>query len=252
MLDGETIKKLQTGVNKLADLVGVTLGPKGRNVVLESKYGSPKIVNDGVTVAKEVELEDPVENIGAKLVRQAAAKTNDLASDGTTTSVVLAQGLIAEGVKVVAAGANPVLITRGIEKTTKGLVSELKAMSKEVEDNRDCLDNDEEKVGADIVKRALSYPLKLIAKNAGVNGSVVSEKVLSEDNPRYGFNVATGKYEDLMSAGIIDPTKVVRCCLEHAASVAKTFLMSDCVVVEIKEPEPVPMGNPMDNSGYGY
>ncbi|KAF3964816.1 hypothetical protein CMV_010932, partial [Castanea mollissima] len=133
--DGSAIKKLQTGVNKLADLVGVTLGPKGRNVVLESKYGSPKIVNDGVTVAKEVELEDPVENIGAKLVRQAAAKTNDLAGDGTTTSVVLAQGLIAEGVKVVAAGANPVLITRGIEKTAKALVSELKLMSKEVEDS---------------------------------------------------------------------------------------------------------------------
>nr|GEX59258.1 chaperonin 60 subunit beta 2, chloroplastic [Tanacetum cinerariifolium] len=117
------------------DLVGVTLGPKGRNVVLESKYGAPKIVNDGVTVAKEVELEDPVENIGAKLVRQAVAKTNDLAGDGTTTSVVLAQGLITEGVKVVAAGANPVLITRGIEKTTKALVVELKVISKEVEDS---------------------------------------------------------------------------------------------------------------------
>ncbi|CAA7015473.1 unnamed protein product [Microthlaspi erraticum] len=133
--DGTTIRKLQAGVNKLADLVGVTLGPKGRNVVLESKYGSPRIVNDGVTVAREVELEDPVENIGAKLVRQAAAKTNDLAGDGTTTSVVLAQGFIAEGVKVVAAGANPVLITRGIEKTAKALVAELKKMSKEVEDS---------------------------------------------------------------------------------------------------------------------
>ncbi|KAI8002311.1 hypothetical protein LOK49_LG08G00247 [Camellia lanceoleosa] len=497
--DGSAIKKLQSGVNKLADLVGVTLGPKGRNVVLESKYGSPKIVNDGVTVAREVELEDPVENIGAKLVRQAAAKTNDLAGDGTTTSVVLAQGLITEGVKVVAAGANPVLITRGIEKTAKALVEELKLMSKEVEDSEladvaavsagnnyevgnmiaeamskvgrkgvslccrrmqfdrgyispyfvtdsekmtveyencklllvdkkitnardlinvledairggypivivaedveqealatlvvnklrgalkiaalkapgfgerksqylddiailtggtvireevgltldqadkevlghaakvvltkdsttiigdgstqevvnkrvaqirnliefllsfvgktttgsnsdvgiafqaaveegivvgggctllrlaskvDCikesLDNDEEKVGADIVKRALSYPLKLIAKNAGVNGSVVSEKVLSSDNPKFGYNAATGNYEDLMAAGIIDPTKVVRCCLEHAASVAKTFLMSDCVVVAIKEPEPMAAGNPMDNSGYGY
>eukprot|EP01018_Ginkgo_biloba_P014722 Gb_25193 [translate_table: standard] len=129
--DGSATKKLQAGVNKLADLVGVTLGPKGRNVVLESKYGSPKIVNDGVTVAKEVELEDPVENIGAKLVRQAAAKTNDLAGDGTTTSVVLAQGLIAEGVKVVAAGANPIQITRGIDKTVKSLVSELKTLSKE-------------------------------------------------------------------------------------------------------------------------
>ncbi|XP_047976830.1 ruBisCO large subunit-binding protein subunit beta, chloroplastic [Salvia hispanica] len=537
--DGSAIKRLQVGVNKLADLVGVTLGPKGRNVVLESKYGAPKIVNDGVTVAREVELEDPVENIGAKLVRQAAAKTNDLAGDGTTTSVVLAQGLITEGVKVVAAGANPVLITRGIEKTTKALVAELQAISKEVEDSeladvaavsagnnyevgnmiaealskvgrkgvvtleegrsadnnlyvvegmqfdrgyispyfvtdsekmtieyencklllvdkkitnardlinvledairgsypvliiaedieqealgtlvvnklrgalkvaalkapgfgerksqylddiatltggtvireevgltldkagkevlghaakvvlskdsttivgdgstqdainkrvsqiknlieaadqdyekeklneriaklsggvaviqvgaqtetelkekklrvedalnatkaaveegivvgggctllrlaskvdaiKDTLDNVEEKVGADIVKRALSYPLKLIAKNAGVNGSVVSEKVLSSDNPKYGYNAATGQYEDLMAAGIIDPTKVVRCCLEHASSVAKTFLMSDCVVVEIKEPEPVVAGTPMDNSGYGY
>lgn len=537
--DGSATKKLQVGVNKLADLVGVTLGPKGRNVVLESKYGSPKIVNDGVTVAKEVELEDPVENIGAKLVRQAAAKTNDLAGDGTTTSVVLAQGLINEGVKVVAAGANPIQITRGIDKTVKALVSELKSLSKEVEDSeladvasvsagnnyeignmiaeamskvgrkgvvtleegksaennlyvvegmqfdrgyispyfvtdsekmsleyencklllvdkkitnardmitvledairggypimiiaedieqealatlvvnklrgalkvsaikapgfgerksqylddiavltggtvirdeiglsldkvgsevlgtaakvvvtkdsttivgdgstqevvnkrvaqirslieaaeqdyekeklneriaklsggvaviqvgaqtetelkekklrvedalnatkaaveegivvgggcallrlasrvdaiRDTLENDEQKVGAGIVKRALSYPLKLIAKNAGVNGSVVVEKVLSSDDPKFGYNAATGKYEDLMAAGIIDPTKVVRCCLEHAASVAKTFLTSDVVVVDIKEPETAAAPNPMDNSGYGY
>eukprot|EP00252_Welwitschia_mirabilis_P007598 TRINITY_DN1912_c0_g1_i2.p1 TRINITY_DN1912_c0_g1~~TRINITY_DN1912_c0_g1_i2.p1 ORF type:complete len:550 (-),score=110.05 TRINITY_DN1912_c0_g1_i2:43-1692(-) len=133
--DGAATKKLQAGVNKLADLVGVTLGPKGRNVVLESKFGPPKIVNDGVTVAREVELEDSVENIGAKLVRQAASKTNDLAGDGTTTSVVLAQGLIAEGVKVVAAGSNPIQITRGIEKTVKTLVTELKGLTKEVEDS---------------------------------------------------------------------------------------------------------------------
>ncbi|PWA89268.1 ruBisCO large subunit-binding protein subunit beta, chloroplastic [Artemisia annua] len=491
--DGSAIKKLQAGVNKLADLVGVTLGPKGRNVVLESKYGSPKIVNDGVTVAKEVELEDPVENIGAKLVRQAASKTNDLAGDGTTTSVVLAQGLITEGVKVVAAGANPIQITRGIERTTKALVAELKRMSKDVEDSeladvaavsagnnpevgnmiaeamskvgrqgivtleegksaentmyvvegmqfdrgylspyfvtdtekmtveyencklllvdkkvtnardlvalledaikggypiliiaedveqealatlvvnrlrgalkiaalkapgfgerksqylddiavltggtvirdevgltlenagsevlgfaakvvltkdtttivgdgstqeliskrvtqiknqlevgaqtetelkekklrvedalnatkaavqegivvgggctllrlaakvdsiKDTLDNDEQKVGAEIVKRALGYPMKLIAKNAGVNGSVVIERVLASDNPKFGYNAATGKYEDLMAA------------------VAKTFLTSDAVVVDIKEPvSSMPAGNPM--GGYG-
>ncbi|KAL3649685.1 hypothetical protein CASFOL_006088 [Castilleja foliolosa] len=514
----KAIKKLQNGVNKLADVVGVTLGPKGRGVALKRRYDAPKIVNDGVTVAREVEYEDPLESIGAILVGKAAEKTYDLAGDGTTTSIVLAQGLIAEGVKVVAAGANPVLISRGIEKTTKALVAELKSISKEVEDSEladvaavsagnnyeirnmiaealskvgrkgavtleegktaenslyvvegmqfDCgyisqyfvtsaekmtveyencklllvdkkitnardltnvledairgsypvliiaedieqealetligvnmissrdpcalkvaalkapgfgerksqylddiailtggtvireevglsldkadkevlghaakvvltkdmttivgdgsthdavnkriahiknlievadqdyekeklnerfaklsggvaviqvgaqtetelkekklrvesainatkaaveegivvgggctllrlaskvdaiketLENDEEKVGADIVKTVLSYPLKLIAKNADVNGSIVSEKVLSSDNPKYGYNAATGQYEDLMSAGIIDLTKVVRCCLEHASSAAKTFLIS--------------------------
>jgi chaperonin GroEL len=537
--DGSALKRMQSGVNKLSELVGVTLGPKGRNVVLESKYGSPKIVNDGVTVAKEVELEDPVENIGAKLVRQAAARTNDLAGDGTTTSVVLAAGIIAEGMKVVAAGANPIQIIRGIEKTTKSLVDELKNMSKEVSDSeladvaavsagnnnevgqmiaeamgkvgrtgvitleeaksvennlyvvegmqfdrgyispyfvsdpermsveydnakillvdkkistaRDIitiledairssypilimaedieqealatlvvnklrgalkvvaikapgfgerksqylddiailtgatvvreeiglaldkvgrevlgnaakieitkdnttivgdgttedavkqrvnqirrqmedteqdyekeklqeriarlsggvaiiqvgaqtetelkekklrvedalnatkaaveegivvgggctllrlaekvdeikatLENDEQRIGADIVKRALSYPLKLIAKNAGVNGSIVVEKVRTNPNKDYGYNAATGEYEDLMKAGIIDPAKVVRCCIEHAASVAKTFLTSDVVVTDIKEPAEAAPANPMDASGYGY
>lgn len=102
---------------------------QGRNVVLESKYGSPKIVNDGVTIAREVELEDPVENIGAKLVRQAAAKTNDTAGDGTTTATILSAAFINEGVKIVSAGTNPVQLIRGIEKTTAALVKELKALS---------------------------------------------------------------------------------------------------------------------------
>ncbi|KAJ0075223.1 hypothetical protein Patl1_34075 [Pistacia atlantica] len=436
--DGDAVKKLQAGVNKLADLVGVTLGPKGRNVVLESKYGSPKIVNDGVTVAKEVELEDPVENIGARLVRQPASKTNDLAGDGATTSVVLAQGLITEGVKLVQIQFK---LLGALRKTTKALVADLKLMSKEVhllnqdgtfsvEDSeladvaamsagnnyeignmiaeamrmqfdhgyispyfvtdsekmaveyenckpsgfgerksqclddiailtsrtvirdevglsldkaekevlghaakvvltketttiaaeqdyerrslmkglqnfqvgaqtetelkekklrvedalnatkaaveegivvgggctllrlaakvdaiKQSLDNDEQKVGADIVKRGIELPYEVNCQECRVT------------SPKYGYNAATGKYEDLMVAGIIDPTKfmpfsmsriedlepqVVRCCVEHAASVAKTFLTSDAVVVDIKEPEPVAAGNPMDNSGYGY
>ncbi|PWA69640.1 Chaperonin Cpn60 [Artemisia annua] len=248
--DGNAIKKLQAGVNKLADLVGVTLGPKGRNVVLESKYGSPKIVNDGVTVAKEVELEDPVENIGAKLVRQAASKTNDLAGDGTTTSVVLAQGLITEGVKVVAAGANPIQITRGIEKTTKALVEELKKMSKEVEDSE----------LADVAAVSAGNNLEIgsmIAEamsKVGRKGVVTLEEGRSADNYLY---VVEGMQFDrgyLSPYFVTDSEKmtVVRCCLEHASSVAKTFLTSDAVVVEIKEPEPAPLANPMDNSGYGY
>ncbi|KAL3824018.1 hypothetical protein ACJIZ3_020047 [Penstemon smallii] len=133
--DGSVTKKLLVGANKVAELIGVTMGPKGRNVVLQNKYGPPKIVNDGETVLKEIELEDPVENVAVKLVRQAGARTNDLAGDGCTTSIVLAQGLIAEGVKVTAAGLNPVQVSRGIEKTARALVSELKLMSKEVEDN---------------------------------------------------------------------------------------------------------------------
>ncbi|KAH1031618.1 hypothetical protein J1N35_043792 [Gossypium stocksii] len=518
--DGSATKKLQTGVDKVAELIGVTLGPKGRNVVLQNKYGPPKIVNDGETVLKQIELEDPLENVGVKLVRQAGAKTNDLAGDGCTTSIVLAHGLITEGVKVVSAGMNPVQIARGIEKTANALVSELKLISREVEDHelahvaavsagndyavgkmisdaiqqvgrkgvvkiekgkgtenslemvegmqfergylspyfvtdrdkmivefhnckfllvdkkitnpkemfkildnavkekypvvivaediekealapvirnklkgvlkaaaikapafgerkshclediailtggtvirddmgvtldrvgkevlgtatkvvitkdstyivsdgstreavqkrvsqiqnlventeenfqkkilneriarlsggiailqvgaqtqvelkdkqlriedalnatkaaieegvvvgggcillrlsekvdsiKSLLDNQEQKIGAEIFKRALSYPTKLIAKNAGVNGSVVVEKVLSSNDTRYGYNAARNSYEDLMKAGIMDPAKVVRCCLEHAASVAKVFLTSDAVVVDI-------------------
>ncbi|ONK79384.1 uncharacterized protein A4U43_C01F5810 [Asparagus officinalis] len=535
--DFSATKKLKAGVDLAANLLGVTLGPKGRNVVLENKYGPPKIVNDGETVLKEIELEDPLENVGVKLVRQAAAKTNDLAGDGSTTSIVLAQGLISEGVKVLAAGMNPVQVARGIEKTAIALVSELKLMSRQIEDHeiadvaavsagndytvgnmiadalrrvgrkgvvrvesgrstennleilegmqfergylspyfvtdranmsaelnnskillvdkkittpkelfrildnavqedypiliiaegieedaltpiirnklkgvlkaaaikapafgerksdylddiailtggkvvrdvmgltlekagkevlgsavkvvitkdstlivtdgstqsaverrvsqlkslaenseekfdkkivneriarlsggiamlevgaqtqvelkdkklriedalnaaraaieegvvvgggcsllrlstkvdriKDSLDNEEQKIGAEIFKRALSYPTKLIAKNAGVNGSVVVEKVLSIDDVRYGYNAATNCCEDLMAAGILDPSKVVRCCVENAASVAKTFITSDLVVVDANEDLPTPYRTPMPTSNF--
>lgn len=537
--DGSATKKLLAGVNKVAELIGVTMGPKGRNVVLQNKYGPPKIVNDGETVLKQIVLDDPLENVGVKLVRQAGARTNDLAGDGCTTSIVLAQGLISEGVKVIAAGLNPVQISRGIEKTARALVSELKLMSREVEDHElahvaavsagndyavgnmiadalrrvgrhgvitiekgnyaennleivegmqfdrgymspyfvtdrqkmivefhDCklllvdkkitnpkdmfkildnavkekypilivaegieqealapvirnklrgvlkaaaikapafgerkshclddlavltgatvirdeigftlenahvdmlgsaskvtitkdstlivtdrstneavkervtqlqrlventteefqkkilkeriarlsgsiamlqvgaqtvvelkdkqlrvedalnatkaaieegvvvgggccllrlstkigsireqLDNEEQKIGADIVKRALSFPARQIAKNAGVNGSTVINKILASDDIWFGYNAAKDRYEDLMAAGILDPSKVVRCCLEHSASVAKTFLTADAVVVEIKQPVPPRMMiKPMPTSGIG-
>eukprot|EP00238_Polyblepharides_amylifera_P008862 CAMPEP_0196579298 /NCGR_PEP_ID=MMETSP1081-20130531/19840_1 /TAXON_ID=36882 /ORGANISM="Pyramimonas amylifera, Strain CCMP720" /LENGTH=603 /DNA_ID=CAMNT_0041898831 /DNA_START=88 /DNA_END=1899 /DNA_ORIENTATION=+ len=537
--DGAALKRMQAGVDKLASTVGVTLGPKGRNVVLESSYGSPKIVNDGVTVAKEVELADPVENVGAKLVRQAAQKTNDQAGDGTTTATILSAAYIAEGMKIVAAGANPVQLTRGMDATSKFLVKQLKELSKDVEDSelasvasisaggnmeigemiadamakvgrtgvitmeeskgvdndlyvvegmqfdrgyvspyfvtdpermvaeyencrlllvdkkintaRDMvgileeairsgfplmvmaedfeqealatlvvnklrgslkiiaikapgfgerksqylediailtgatvikdevglaldkvgkevlgtaakvevskdactivgdgstsvevaarvkqiqrlaeqadadyekeklservarlsggvaiiqvgaqtetelkekklrvedalnatkaavdegivigggctllklsdmitaefkatLDNDEQRVGADIIKRALPYCLRLVANNAGENGSVVVDKVRNSTEENYGYNAATDKYGNMMEFGIIDPTKVIRCCLENACSVAKTFLTSDVVVYEIPEDEVAMTGSPMDNSGYG-
>lgn len=112
----EARKALETGVNTLANTVKITLGPKGRNVVLERKYGSPLITNDGVTIAKEIELEDPFENMGAALVREVSTKTNDVAGDGTTTACVLAQAIIHEGLKNIAAGANPMIIKRVLQK----------------------------------------------------------------------------------------------------------------------------------------
>uniref|UniRef100_A0A7S4FQM9 Uncharacterized protein n=1 Tax=Eutreptiella gymnastica TaxID=73025 RepID=A0A7S4FQM9_9EUGL len=540
--DGQALKRMQTGVDKLATCVGVTLGPKGRNVVLETSFGPPKIVNDGVTIAGEIDLEDPVEAIGAKLVRQAAQKTNDQAGDGTTTATVLSAAFITEGMKIVAAGANPVQLTRGMDKTVAALVQKLKGMSKEVEDSelayvasisaggnmevgnmistamekvgrkgvitleesrgvdndlyvvegmafergymspyfvtdterntvaydgarlllvdkkiatardmvkilelsvqegfpliimaedieqealstlvvnrlrgslkvcaikapgfgerktqylediailtggtvvkeelgmnlaqvgaevlgtaarveiskdsttivgdgrtqaevqarcrqiegmlddattdyeqeklreriarlsggvaivqvgaqtetelkekklrvedalnatkaaveegivigggctllkladqvdeiKETLENQEQVVGADIIKRALSYPLRLVAHNAGENGYVVLENIrraaAEKDNLNMGFNAASGTYDDLMVTGVVDPTKVIRCCLENACSVAKLFLTSEAVVIEIPGPKALVVGgNPMDNSGY--
>jgi chaperonin GroEL len=128
----EVRKAIKTGVDKLANAVRATLGPRGRFVLLEKKFGSPTITNDGVTIAKEIELEDPNENIGAQLVREVASKTNDVAGDGTTTACVLAQAIITEGLRNIAAGANPMHIKRGIDKATAAIVAELKSMAKQV------------------------------------------------------------------------------------------------------------------------
>ena len=120
---------LEHGVNALADAVKVTLGPKGRNVVLDKKFGAPTITNDGVTIAKEIELDDPYENLGAQLVKEVATKTNDVAGDGTTTATVLAQAMVREGLKNVAAGANPGDLKRGIEKATQVVVERLRSIA---------------------------------------------------------------------------------------------------------------------------
>src|SRR5437763_220861 len=120
------------GVNQLADAVKVTLGPRGRNVILEKKYGGPSITKDGVTVAKEIELKDALENMGAQLVREVASKTSDVAGDGTTTATILAQAIFREGVKAVTAGANPMAMKRGIDKAVQVAVEEIQALSKPV------------------------------------------------------------------------------------------------------------------------
>ena len=132
----EARKALEKGVNTLADTVKITLGPKGRNVVLDKKFGAPLITNDGVTIAKEIELEDPFENMGAQLVKEVSTKTNDVAGDGTTTAVVLAQAIIREGLKNLAAGANPIILRKGIDKAVDAAVNEIKKISKVVDSKK--------------------------------------------------------------------------------------------------------------------
>src|ERR1700742_3517767 len=135
--DEEARRGLERGMNILADAVKVTLGPKGRNVVLEKKWGAPTITNDGVSIAKEIELDDPYEKIGAELVKEVAKKTDDVAGDGTTTATVLAQALVREGLKNVAAGANPMALKRGIEQGVDAVVENLKTQSKEISGKED-------------------------------------------------------------------------------------------------------------------
>ena len=132
VLSPSALKALEAGVNQLADTVRVTIGPKGRNVVLDKSFGAPLITNDGVTIAKEIELEDPFENMGAQVVKEVATKTNDVAGDGTTTATVLAQAMINEGMKNLAAGANPIILRKGMKKATEAAVEAIAEMSSKV------------------------------------------------------------------------------------------------------------------------
>src|SRR6202158_1501541 len=133
IFDEQARRSLKRGVDILADAVKTTLGPKGRNVAIGKKWGSPTVSHDGVTIAREIELPDPFENMGAQLLKEVATKTNDVAGDGTTTATVLAQAIITEGLKSLAAGANPMILRRGLEKGVDAVVEEIKSMSKQVE-----------------------------------------------------------------------------------------------------------------------
>ena len=168
----EARKALQTGVDKLADTVKITLGPKGRNVVLDKKFGTPLITNDGVTIAKEIELADPADNMGAQLIREVATKTNDVAGDGTTSATVLAQAIIREGLRNLAAGANPMVLRRGIAKATEAAVSEIKTASQPVSGTKDIarvgtISSGDEQIGA-LIAEAM--------EKVGQNGVITVEE----------------------------------------------------------------------------
>ena len=161
----ETRRALERGVNKLADTVKVTLGPKGRNVILDKMYGVPLITNDGVTIAKEIELEDRFENMGAQLVKQVATKTNDVAGDGTTTATVLAQAIIREGLKNVTAGANPILIRKGIAKAVEVAVEELKNQSRIVETDEAIAQVGAVSSGDDEIGQLIAEAMKVVGRD---------------------------------------------------------------------------------------
>ena len=418
----EARKALEAGVNILADTVKVTLGPKGRNVVLDKKFGAPLITNDGVTIAKEIELDDPFENMGAQLVREVSTKTNDVAGDGTTTATLLAQAMVREGLKNLAAGANPVVMKKGMAKAVETAVSAIKANSQKVNGTDDiarvgtvssgdefigkliaeamekvsadgvitieesktaetysevvegmmfdrgyitpymvtdtekmeaviddayllitdkkisvisdilpileqlvqsgkklviiaedvegealstlivnrlrgtlnvvCVKapgfgdrrkemlqdiaivagggtayvnavpaveklisevEGDEKTGVQIIVKALQEPIRQIAANAGIDGSVVLEKIKTSGKVGYGFDAYKEVYCDMISAGIVDPAKVTRSALENAASVSSMVLTTEALVADKPEPPaPAAPGAGMGDMGGMY
>ena len=184
-------RALEKGLNTLADTVKITLGPKGRNVVLDKKYGAPTITNDGVTIAKEIDLEDPFENMGAQLIKEVATKTNDIAGDGTTTATLLAQAIVREGLKNLAAGANPMGLKRGIEKATETAVEALKTMSRPIKGKQDIaqvasISADDETVG-----KLISDAMDIVGKD-GVISVEESKTMKTELNTVEGMQFDRG------------------------------------------------------------
>ena len=161
----EARKALEAGVNVLADTVKITLGPKGRNVVLDKKYGAPLITNDGVTIAKEIELPDPFENMGAQLVKEVSTKTNDVAGDGTTTAVLLAQAIIREGLKNLAAGANPIILKKGIDKAVAAAVEQLRSISKTVDGKKAISQVASISAGDETVGELIANAMEIVGKD---------------------------------------------------------------------------------------
>ncbi|MBN1192646.1 MAG: chaperonin GroEL [Coriobacteriia bacterium] len=180
--DEEARRGLEAGVNKLANAVKVTLGPRGRYVVLEKKFGAPTITNDGVTIAKEIELEDPIENMGAQLVKEVATKTNDVAGDGTTTATLLAQVIVREGLRNVAAGANPLAIKRGIEKAVETVVETIKANAKDIEDKEEIAHVGSISAADEVIGNKIAEAMEVVGKD----GVITVEESLT-----FGIDIET-------------------------------------------------------------
>ena len=225
----EARKKLQAGIDQLANTVKVTLGPKGRNVVLGKKYGAPLITNDGVTIAKEVELEDAFENMGAQLIREVATKTNDVAGDGTTTATVLAQAITREGLKNLSAGANPMVMRKGIEKAVEAAVAAIKSHSVPVEDSAaiarvGAVSSGDESIGA-LIAEAM--------EKVGTEGVITIEESKTAET---GLEVVEGMQFD---RGYISPYMVTDTDKMEAVLDDAYILITDKKIASIQEILPI-------------
>ncbi len=225
----EARKALETGVNTLANTVKITLGPKGRNVVLDKKYGSPLITNDGVTIAKEIELEDPFENLGAQLVKEVSTKTNDVAGDGTTTACVLAQAIIREGLKNVAAGANPMVIKKGIAAATDAAVAYLKSISKEVDSSASIQQVASISASDETVGKLIAEAFEKVGKDGVI--TVEESKTMSTV-----LNVVEGMQFDrgYASSYMVTDTDKMECVFDNPA-----ILITDKKISNIQEILPI-------------
>ena len=223
--------KIIMGMNTLAEAVRVTLRPKARTVVLERPYGPPTMINSGVIVAREIELKDRFENMGAQMVREVAAKTSEVAGDRTTTAMVLAAGIVSEGMKYVAAGMNPMDLKRSIELAVEALVAILQTLARpcatpaEIAQVASISTNNDRSIDENVAAA--------IAKvgNAGEEPSVVLQKVI-DGKGTFGYNAATGEYGDLVQMGVLDPCKVTRTALRNAGSIAGLILTADCMIAQ--------------------
>lgn len=187
-------KALEKGVNTLADTVKITLGPKGRNVVLDKKFGAPLITNDGVTIAKEIELPDPFENMGAQIVKEVSTKTNDVAGDGTTTAVLLAQAIIREGLKNLAAGANPIILRKGIEKAVDAAVKQLQSISKKVEGKKAISQVASISAGDETVGELIANAMEIVGKDGVITveeGKTTSTEVTTVEGMQFDRGYAS-------------------------------------------------------------
>lgn len=201
---------LENGVNKLADTVKVTLGPKGRNVILDKKFGAPLITNDGVTIAREIELEDKFENMGAQLVKEVATKTNDVAGDGTTTATVLAQAIIREGLKNVTAGSNPILLRKGINKAVEVAVNELKKNSKEINTREEISQVGSISAGDEEVGKLIAEAMEIVGKD-GVITIEESKSMVTELEAVEGMQFDRG----FVSAYMVSDVEKMEAVLEN-------------------------------------